>query len=113
MLMKPLWGLVFGTLCCVAAANAEGIAYLGPGSHPDSGRLRLADGSEIEIRRHETSPLGELYSVDEREIVIDQPVGEEERERLRGSGYAAPDVRRIHIRRLSDAAVASLPGSAD
>lgn len=61
--------------------------------HEATRQLRIGD---------ELAELGEVKSIDEDEIVLERTLGEEERHDLAARGFAAPDVRRLRLRRALD-----------
>jgi hypothetical protein len=92
---------IVGVLCCVSSAASYELSYEAPGSTPGSAVVRLDDGRRLELRRGEPSEIGELRSVDENEIVLEQPIDPGERRHGGRPDDAIPEVLRLRLRRSS------------
>lgn len=102
---------IVGVLCCVSSAGSYELSYEAPGSTPDSAVVRLGDGRRLELRRGEASEIGELRSVDENEIVLEQPIA-------LGDSPQRPDdtkpaILRLRLRRSVAPGLVPVPAAQD
>jgi hypothetical protein len=94
--------LVLVVLACGSAADATAgdVSYLRRGKDSDSALIVDSGGRTREIRKGEdVGELGRLEEVDDEEIVFERALPDEERKDLERAGLAAPNVRRLHLRR--------------
>src|ERR1041385_764348 len=92
--------LIIALSSMAPSAFAQQVSYLGRGATPDSALIEDASHRVREVRKGDAvADLGELKEVDDREIVFDRQLSEDEREQLQGLGMAAPDGRRLRVAR--------------
>ncbi len=106
--------LVVVALACAAAADATAgdISYLRRGRSADIAVIVDSGQRTQEIRRgEELADVGRLEEIDDEEIVFEQALPDEERKELERLGLAAPDVRRLHLRRREQARAAASQGA--
>lgn len=105
--------LVLVVLACGAAAGAAAgdISYLRRGKDSDSALIVDSGGRTREIRKGEdVADLGRLEEIDDEEVVFERALSDEERKKLERAGLAAPDVRRLHLRRRGQTRAAASLG---
>ena len=95
------------------SAFAQQVSYLGRGAAPDSAVIEDSSHRVREVRKGDVvADVGELKEVDDREIVFDRQLSEDEREELQGLGMAAPDIRRLRVARRAGIDASEAPGGA-
>jgi len=95
------------------SAIAQQVSYLGRGATPDSAVIEDSSHRVREVRKGDVvADVGELKEVDDREIVFDRQLSEDEREQLQGLGMAAPDVRRLRVARRAGIGASESSGHA-
>jgi hypothetical protein len=109
--------LVVAALACAAAtdATAGDVSYLRRGQDPDTAVVVDSNHRTREIRRgEELAGAGRLEEIDDEEIILERALSDAERAELQRLGLAAPDVRRLHLRRRDpDRGAASLGAGAN
>jgi len=94
--------LLLLALCAAAAGDAKArVSYIGPGRDPGTAVIHDSERGTREIRPGDVLPnVGEVREIDEREIVFDRLLSDEERSQWQAAGSAPPDVERLHLYRL-------------
>jgi hypothetical protein len=93
--------LLLLALCAAAAGDAKArVSYLGPGRTPGTAVIDDSERGIREIRMGDVLPdVGAVREIDEREIVFDRPLSDEERAQWRAEGGVTPDIQRLHLYR--------------
>ena len=112
-MVRPRMLFIIALSSMAPSAFAQQVSYLGRGAAPDSAVIEDSSRRVREVRKGDVvADVGELKEVDDREIVFDRQLSEDEREQLQGLGMAAPDIRRLRVARRAGIDASEAPGAA-
>ena len=112
-MVRPRMLFIIALSSMAPSSFAQQVSYLGRGAAPDSAVIEDSSHRVREVRKGDVvADVGELKELDDREIVFDRRLSEDEREQLQGLGMAAPDIRRLRVARRAGIDASEAPGAA-